>query len=229
MDPLQAWCSEGEAADELLARGDLGRADAAYAALWAKVRATGTLDVFIVSKIVLGMLCCKVLLRSFQDAHGLWTMEMRDGNGLGFGIFGLENGEIHEHDAAIYLMVSAALHAQNTDREEAQLAVDNDLGRVVELAGEVDMRELALSNWHHHLVEIHEQDPPPASATVALDSASGGRPVTLRPLAFPRPRRWVVDWGDGTAVEIHPNREARLVEPAPPPKRGLFARLFGRS
>jgi hypothetical protein len=232
VNPEQAWCSEGEAADQLLAAGDVARADAAYATLWAKVRASGTLDAFIVSKIVLGMLCCKTLLRSFRDAHALWTMELRDGNGLGVGVYGLENGQTHEHDTGIYLMVSAALHAQNGDREEAQLGVDKGLRTVVELAdgaGDVVMRELALSNWHHHLVEIHEQDPPPAHATKELGAAQGSRPAPRRPLAFPRPRAWVVDWGDGAATEFHPSGDVRRVEPEPPPKRGFFARLFGRS
>src|SRR5262245_4216520 len=96
----------GEAADAVFVAGDFEAAHAAYAALWANVKATRKLDAFIVSKIVLGMLLCKVSTGEHQQAHTLWTMQMGDAGGLGIGIYGLENGQVDTRDAAIYLMVS---------------------------------------------------------------------------------------------------------------------------
>lgn len=240
--PDEKWCRAGEAADELLVAGRYADAAAAYASLWDEVRATRKVDALIVSKLVLGMLVCKTMLGALADAHALWTLEMGGKDALGIGIYGLENGQTHERDVAIYLMVSAHLHSFNPDREAAQLGVDKGLSTVVEYATTAEdaaMRDQALGNWYHHLVEIHGSEPS-ARALASFREAGGDRPEALRPIAYPRPALWVVDWGDDEAFAVMPdgtvasgsNAQVSALE-APtrassPARPGFWKRLFGR-
>jgi hypothetical protein len=186
-----------------------------------------------------------LLSRIAQDneagAHQVWTQRIGDRTTFGLGVWGLENAKVSGHDLAIYCLISAHLHSLAIDRAAAVRGMNDCMDRVASYAREVDtsLVPIVLSNWRIHLREIFESELAgvPAEAKQAMTRFSEG--VSLapqRPLTFPRPSPWIVDWEapdakvrvytpEGTVHPVAPSEVERFVAARRP---GFFARLFGR-
>jgi hypothetical protein len=233
-------CALGESADGLLNERKFEEAEAAYLDLLRQVQGGRKIDAFIVAKIALGLLLCRIGRGAEGEAHALWIQGIEDG-ALGIGIHGLENGQTSVQDLMIYFLVSAHLHSLATDRDQALASVNDFMARVTGYAftSAPELLPLSLSNWKRHLMEIYEGAiPSQATAGIQMAERRYGQVVPLLPLRFPAPARWVVDWGDpkGQVTAFLPDgsmkqideTEADVFSSQKGKKKGLWARLFGR-
>ena len=202
-------CAAGERADALLASGDLDAARAAYDDLLDDIRASGTVDSFVMAKLTLGVLLLELERGDIGAAHGVWISRLDDSL-YGLGIYALERGHTSVHDLIAYLMVSAFLHSRSLgDREAAADAVHDLMGRVTRYAAEEDssLLTIALSNWRRHLDEVHDYGEVPARHLRRWRAAADrhGGVVSGDRVLFPQPAPWVITWRSGVAATFYPD------------------------
>lgn len=231
-------CRAGSSIDAMLASGRTAEAEKAYYELLERVLATKKLDIFVISKITLGLLLALIQQDRESDAAEIWTMGMEDGT-LGMGVHGLEIGQTSTHDLMVYFLISAHLQSLNPDPDAALRAVDDFMTRVCTYANDNDdskLRALAINNWRVHLLEIHNQGAVPEATLQTYKTFATEEPQSPR-LRFPDPSPWVVDW-NGEDDQVHVFSPDGKVEqmssseaediPAPK-KRGFLSKLFGGS
>jgi hypothetical protein len=213
-------CALGEQADALLAAGRHADARAAYESLSAKIEESKRVDSFIVSKVALGLLLTRIEQGDLQGAHSLWLSSLEDDRGhgvLGIGIHGLETGQTSVHDLMVYFLISAYMHSLSSDPKAALVGVNDFMKRVMQYAFEEDpeLLPLALNNWRLHLKEVFNGEEVPARASHLWMEAQlrYGKKVPEAPIAFPKPSRWVIDWGepDAPVTEFGPDGSVRQV------------------
>jgi hypothetical protein len=187
-----ALCERGQAADILLNTASYDEADAAYMSLYQDMRADGVVDLYVASKLVLGLLLSWLETRQVDRAFKLWTS--RPSDDLGEGIYGIEHGYTSAHDRVVYDIVSAFFHSLSAeDVGVASSSVNQLMQRVCEYAREEDplMLGMALSDWKQFLMHLHGQYVPPEIAQPVLEEMERyGRAVPLEGVEFPPPDAW---------------------------------------
>jgi hypothetical protein len=206
---MTAFCEAGEAADAVLASGDGRKAVAAYSALLRDMQATGRVDVFIAAKATLGTLCALIGDGALSPAVSVWTADLKEST-YGLGIYGLENGQTSVRDLIVYYLASAWLHAHSTNEPRAsRAAVDDLLTRATGAAAEhaPELVKAARGAWVACYAAIGGSSVPPAWTADLERQADGAwrKGAALPTFALPAPARWVVDWGDGSTTEFHPD------------------------
>jgi len=193
-DAIENFSREGEAADQLAAKGNHKGALAAYKKILEAIEATGQLDSFLLAKLTLGSLRAHIKVGEFQEALEIWNAHM-DQSLFGIGVYALENAQTRIDDLIAYDMVCAFLHTMiDGDKNKAAKAVNLYLSRVCEHALESGDRALmvqALSNWKVHLKEIFGGSIPQSTAGALIQfERQFGEAVRPRPIDFPLPTPW---------------------------------------
>lgn len=189
---FDALCERGQAADMFYNTARYEDAEKAYLSLYEDMKRDGVIDLYIASKLVLGLLLCWIEDHQVERAFRLWTSKPSDD--LGEGIYGIERGQTSRHDRVVYDVVSAFFHSLSAgDIGIATASVNELMHRVCEYAHESDplLLGLALSDWKQFLMLLHGQYVPPEVAQPVLEEMERyGRTVPLDGIEFPPPAPW---------------------------------------
>ena len=192
-------CSLGDQADTLLKAKRYPEAQSAYIDILDRAINAEHLDSFIVAKVTLGYLLALVESGDIAQAHQVWTFRP-DQHLLGDGIHFLENGQTSVHDLMIYFLISAHLHAHNTDNQAGFEGMQDHMQRVARYAVEEapELLAVVIGNWRHHLEEIFELPlasvPPRAKVQLQELEMKAGPTITPKRVYFPKPSLWKIDW-----------------------------------
>jgi hypothetical protein len=191
---LEEFCRNGEKADAFLREGRTRDALNTYETMTARLEHSGELDSYLIAKLTLGILRARVKLGDFKQAFAVWNAHLDEGV-HGLGIYALESAQTTVHDMITYDMICAFLHTlADSDKTVASKAVTQYLSRVCEHAideGDRDLLKQSLSNWKHHLKELHgvtipiEYARPLIAFEKTLEEA-----VKPQPIDFPLPTAW---------------------------------------
>lgn len=193
-------CKLGEAADGLCKERKYTEALAKYKIIIEDTVSTGTPDIFIVSKSVLGMLLALVRSSQIQEAFDLFTSDEESIHGIGIRGLG-ELFQTSNHDAITYYMVAAFLFSIVNDRQEKLAkSVQSFMERVLGYGFDADTTiiPMAISNWKNHIMAIFDGVPAPMWVQmIAGYEKKYGKTVSQDKVDFPAPSRWVIDWETG--------------------------------
>lgn len=192
---LDALCARGEAADLLYNLGQYDEAERAYLALYEQMHATKVIDLFIASKIALGLLLTRIENQQVERAFQLFTS--RPSDDVGEGIYGIEHGHTTRHDMVVYRFVSSFFHSISTgDRTAASEAINTLMEQACDYARANDppLLPLAIKDWKLFLMQLHGPAVPPEVAVAVMgEQERYGRDIPLDGIDFPPPSVWRKD------------------------------------
>jgi hypothetical protein len=103
----------GTEADQFNKRGEYDSAVNKYREVIDTMLKCRVVDTYFAGKCVLGTLLAHVRAGKIEEAHQVWTSDMDSADGLGLGIYSLEqtDEQFHTEDTCLYLLICAYLHA----------------------------------------------------------------------------------------------------------------------
>ncbi len=193
---FQEICTLGERADRLIGEQP-AEAEAAYLGLMRRLIEHRKFDVFLMSKITLGLLLAKIERDDIEGARRVVNASADANMLLGMGVQGLEEGQTSRHDRAVFDFIRAYLCAHEPSRRTASKSLERTMLRLVKhiRANEPMLEPMALRNWKLHLAKIYKGRVPESAIKKLLAAERRyGRPVPSAPIRFPPPAPWIVDW-----------------------------------
>lgn len=201
----ELYKNKGEEADRLYEEGLYDEARKNYQEIINLVIESRAVDVFVISKCVLGLMISMLKEDSLEEAFKIWGS--KPDSTLGIGIYGLENGQVNGYDAALYAMVSGVFYAiaagdprRNSEQVDACMKAACSFYQKNEHQKEL---ELAVNNWKRCLLLVYEDGVVHLAHMEAIKKFTGKLETQFEAvdIYFPRPAKWVIDWKvKGTTV-----------------------------
>ena len=194
---FKEYSKDGERADKLCLDGSYNEAGMIYMKLFNELKTNKNVDIFIISKITLGLLINTIKGGDKEQGFAIWTKEPDDGL-FGIGIYGLESAQVNLHDTIIYQMISAYFHSiSSQDKDTSAENVNRYMSGVSQycLEKEPDLLAMVICNWKLYLIEIFELLIP-SEYTEEIDKIEKKmkKTIPLGKVDFPLPSKWAIDW-----------------------------------
>ncbi len=191
---LSKLCDLGNEANKLFASGFHKEAEKKYLQIVSQIRNSKSMDSYLVSKSVLGLLLTAIKSQNFERAISIWVNHSAESI-FSVGISGLENAQTSVHDMLVYDFICAYLHSISVNKAQSSAkAVNLYMSRVCEHALELKDKKimrLALSNWKQHLREVFNQSIPHGSAVELIKyEKKFGEAVPVANIDFPKLSDW---------------------------------------
>ena len=142
----------GERADRQLCSGEREHAEVLYGAINNILYNHRQADVYLMSKITLGLMLLRVHQGDAQAAYDIWMKEPPD-MPFGVGVDGLEKGQVSAHDYALYRLICGWLYALGPTPSVALERVNETMGWLCS-HGPAELVPLAQQHWNVHLEQL---------------------------------------------------------------------------
>lgn len=189
---LDCLCDLGEAADRLQNHGQDQMAESLYNELLALLKARRVEELYLWSKVTLGLILLNLRRGRPQAAYDIW---MSDKMPYGAGVQGLNAREVSSHDYVLFGLLCSWMYSMGPTKSVALERMNEHMdGICSHLARTKDpFLPHALGNWFTYLQFVFEGQPAPAAASASFRAHC--QKAGLQPkggLDFPDPDAWVL-------------------------------------
>jgi len=196
---LDRLCRLGEKADQLTWNENPQEARKIYNQILNELKRSRCKNIFLFSKLTLGLLLALFKENNIKLAHELWTAKIKD-RILKRGIAGLDSDRLlSERDRVIYCLLCACLNSLSWGNKKAIAArLVSDLSsyayRTALISNECEdwFLPMILSNWRHCLSEIFGTKPPGKYLNEIKEAEKylGFQPPRSEKIILPLPQKW---------------------------------------
>jgi len=195
---FQELCLFGESADAFCLDRKYDAAEKIYLDIIKELEESKKMDLFVISKAVLGLLYTYVKSENYNKAFDLWTGQTEN-SPIELGLMGIEETfQTSSHDAmTYYLLCSFLISITSEEKDEIAKQISFYMNNVMDYAleSEKEMIPLAINNWMKHLIYIFKGNiPKEYTDEIKNYEKKIGSVESIEDIYFPALSKWIIDW-----------------------------------